>query len=495
METKYNQKLPFTQTQDQIQLWHKFRPVNLPMATDTYKRTMSGSGSVFPNNFTCYSLAARRALKENGVNGRWIMAGLEKALYPWFLFPTTEKEVEKAKDFCEKKASVKKFSYEAWQKTLENNGFLPIDIWGLPGGQTFLAKDGKHVPMMSVEGMGALVTHIEPQLENMYSPIIQATKARLMQEAAGNKFAEFGLRGDENPNNHISLMAALYVGGGIGLTSDDQAVLLFPDYFKDIGTVGHEFIMAYQRQGLSLEQAQKQAMEDFVLANQKSAILPDVINTLYSGLPEIMSLIKKYPDKMIMPRFDSGNVPEQCVYWKKMLLKENIPKEKHLMVVEDGYTPEKVKATKELYEKAGFNPNELIFGAGGYFRKGCHRDAASLVFKRAATIHDGTLEASLKFSDTPGKGSIPGQIRIYEKDNALIVAQNNEDIEGKIVSVPLVKNGSIVYNEDWKTQNKRANETWDKYDTVIYSKETQKIIDKRTKERDAVLERMVEVAA
>ncbi|MEK6904989.1 MAG: nicotinamide phosphoribosyltransferase domain-containing protein, partial [Nanoarchaeota archaeon] len=431
-------KLPLAKTEEQRELWKRLQPVNRVAATDTYKRTMSGSSAIFSERAAVYTLVARKALKEENMNGRYIMAGLEKMLYPWFANPITKKEIEKAKKFFTSTAVVAKFPQYAWEAVLRNQGQMPVDIYALPGGQTFLAKDGKHVPIMSVEGKGALVSHLEPHLEGIYAPIIQATKARLMKEEVGQQFAEFGLRADENENNHVTLMLALYVGGKFSLTSDDHAVLLFPEYFKDIGTIGHEFIMAYQREGISLEETQEKAFRDFVTANQRSALLPDVINTLYSGLPAILKLVQEYQDteKVIMPRFDSGDVAAQCIYWKKMTLAAGITETK--MVVEDGYTPAKARETKQRYARAGFNPDNIIVGAGGYFRQGCTRDAASLVYKRSATEYDGKLEASLKFSDSPGKESIPGRIRIYEQDSKLIVAQESEKICGKPLMVKVV---------------------------------------------------------
>src|SRR3989344_6624617 len=332
-------KLSLSKTDEQQELWKRLQPLNRVAATDTYKRTMSGSSDIFSDNFAVYTLAARKALNEEGTNGRYIMAGIEKMLYPWFANPVTEAEVEKAKKFFTSRSAVTKFPSSAWDRVLNKWGRMPLDIYALPGGQTFLAKDGKHVPIMSVEGPGALVTHLEPHFEGIYAPIIQATKARLMKEEVGTQFAEFGLRADENLNNHVTLMLALYVGGKFSLTSDDQAALLFPEYFKDIGTIGHEFIMAYQREGVSLEEAQEKAFRDFVAVNQRSALLPDVINTLHSGLPAILKLVKEYrgTGKMIMPRFDSGDVAAQCIYWKKMTLEAGISDTK--MVVEDGYTP------------------------------------------------------------------------------------------------------------------------------------------------------------
>src|SRR3989338_6155793 len=101
--------LPLSKTPNQIKLWEKLKPVNRVATSDTYKRTMAGSSEIFSDNFSCYNLAARKALNEPGVKGRLIMAGIEKILYPWFKDPITTEEVEEAKEFFSKKATVKKF--------------------------------------------------------------------------------------------------------------------------------------------------------------------------------------------------------------------------------------------------------------------------------------------------------------------------------------------------------------------------------------------------
>lgn len=484
-----NTSLPLAQTPDQIAFWNRLQPVNRVTASDTYKRTMSGSGAAFADNFAVYSLAARRALKEDGVNGRLIMAGMEKMLYPWFMNPFTEREIDTAQRHFTHTSKVRHIA-PIWETILDNDGYMPIDIYALPGGQTFLAKDGKYVPMMSVEGPGSLVTHLEPHLESIFAPQIQATKARLFLETCGKKVVEFGLRADQNENNHVTLMIAVLVGGGINRTSDDQACFLFPEYFSDVGTVGHEYIMSFQRKGMSLEDAQMAAYEEFVAANQVSALLPDVIHTINSGLPAILKMVKKYKgtNKIIMPRLDSGDILAQGLHWKKMTLDAYLPKTQ--MVVEDGFNPVKGQEVKAAYAAAGYDPEEITIGAGGYFQDGTSRDGVSLVYKRSATMHDGRLEESMKFSDSPGKGSIPGQIRIYGRGNTMIVAQASENIDGVPLMQKVVSNGRIVYDEDLNVQSKRAEQTWDQYAEIEYSPLTQQIIAERTAEYKAIVNKV-----
>jgi nicotinate phosphoribosyltransferase len=480
-------EFPLAMTEPQRRLWQQLAPVNRVAATDTYKRTMSASSGVFSDHHCVYTLAARRGINEPGANGRLVMAGLEKLLYPWFLRPFTIEEIALAETFFSKYAQMKKFARELWNMVKWSAGRLPIDIYALPGGQTFLAKDGRHVPLMSVEGPGAIVTHLEPHLETAFAPIIHATKARLFREACGAQVVEFGLRSDQLTNNHVTLMLDLFVGGGIRLTSDDQAVFIFPELFQDVGTIGHEFIMAFQRQGDTLEGAQARAFKAFVAANERSSLLPDVIHTVKSGLPAILRLIQENrgSGKVIMPRFDSGDIASQCIIWKNMTEWAGIPKIQ--MVVEDGMTPTKGRAIKDVYSAAGFDPEDILVGAGGYFQDGCSRDAVSLVYKRSGTIHNGKMECSLKFSDSPGKESIPGCLRVYEQGDTLIVAQSHEQIDGTPLMVKVVAQGQVVYNEDINRQKERAERTWNRYERIEYSPATREIIRARTAERDALL--------
>lgn len=487
--------LPLALNEDQIEFWRKLQPVNRTAATDTYKRTMGTSGEVFNQNAS-YSLAARRALNEKGADGRLIMAGLERLLYPWFGTKVTEKEVRKAEGKFRFASEINRFPTKIWEDVLANDGFFNLDIYGFPGGQTFLVKkqDGNevpmHVPCLSVEGPGALVSHIEPHVLNGYAPIIAATKARLMREAVGEKFDEFGYRGARNDFDHAILMMALKVGGDYFYTSNDETVFLFANYFTSIGTMGHEYIEAFQKDGRSLEEAQEMAARDFIEHNEKSALLPDTIDTIKSGLPLILKLIKEYKGKgkVIMPRFDSGNQKEQILVWKKMTLEAGI--ERSPMVLEDGYTPEKGKEIKEWYRQQGYDPDELIIGAGGYFQQGNTRDAISLAYKRTSTEYDGKHHGSIKFSDSPGKFSLPGPIRVYEQGSNLIVALKEESIDGIPLYVPLLKNGRINYFETLDGQADRTNRTWNRYDRIEYSPLIKAIIAQRTSERDAIRARL-----
>ena len=83
-----------------------------------------------------------------------------------------------------------------------------------------------------------------------------------------------------------------------------------------------------------------------------------------------------------------------------------------MIVFEDEVTPETVEAVyRHFREATGLEPTMLFPGAGGYWWRLVHRDTVAAAFKRTAT--EG--HPNIKFSNSPGKESIPGTRRIARK--------------------------------------------------------------------------------
>jgi hypothetical protein len=101
----------------------------------------------------------------------------------------------------------------------------------------------------------------------------------------------------------------------------------------------------------------------------------------------------------------------------------------------------------------------LFPGAGGYWWKLVHRDTVSAAFKRTATED----RPNIKFSNSPGKETIPGYLRVYGRADTMIVADASERIDGEPLFVKLVKQGRIVYRESFEDQAARADRTWGRY--------------------------------
>jgi hypothetical protein len=101
----------------------------------------------------------------------------------------------------------------------------------------------------------------------------------------------------------------------------------------------------------------------------------------------------------------------------------------------------------------------LFPGAGGYWWRVVHRDTLAAAFKRTATED----RPNVKFSNSPGKESLGGYLRVYGKDDVMIVADASEPAQGEPLFVKLVENGRIVYRESFEAQADRAERTWSHY--------------------------------
>jgi nicotinic acid phosphoribosyltransferase len=131
-----------------------------------------------------------------------------------------------------------------------------------------------------------------------------------------------------------------------------------------------------------------------------------------------------------------------------------------LIVFEDEVSPEQVRHVYDVFrQRTGEEPTMLFPGAGGYWWKLVHRDTVSAAFKRTAT---GT-HPNIKFSNSPGKETLPGYIRVYGRDDTIIVADASEEIDGDPLFVHLVQQGRIVYRESFQEQAARADATWDRF--------------------------------
>jgi nicotinate phosphoribosyltransferase len=453
-------------------------------ATDTYKRTMWAAVPEIALQRAAYSLTFRRALPEPGANGQMVMAGHEAMLAQWFRRPLQAHDIELARAWYSQRSNVKVFPTEVWDAVLAGSGSspidgewadsdirLPIDIWGFPGGQSFLAG----VPLLVFEGPGGLISYLEPAMCRYFAPVIQATKARLMKQATPRD-AEFGLRSAPLEVCNLILLLARYVGGGgTGqLTSNDTAEFLYPELFKSIGTIGHEMMCAGQSFDRTLADAEYQMMDRFVSRMGTASLLCDLVDAETVGLENALKVIRNHPETdRVGVRVDSGEIAGQCVLYFEQMKKLGLPP--RTIVFEDEVTPEQVKLVYDTFRaKTGEEPTMLFPGAGGYWWKLVHRDTVSAAFKRTATED----RPNIKFSNSPGKESIPGYLRVYSRGDVLMVADASEQIDGEALFVKLVDQGRIVYTESFPEQAARAERTWGKYQQVQLSGLVQEYMDR-----------------
>jgi nicotinic acid phosphoribosyltransferase len=429
-------------------------------ATDTYKRTMWAAVPDIAVQPASYTLTMRRGLPEPGAANHLIMAGHEAMLAQWFHRPLRRRDIELSRRWFHERSAVRAFPDAVWDAILGDQPGdeidLPINVWGFPGGQSFLPG----VPCVVFEGMGGAVSYLEPAMCRYYAPILQATKARLMK-AATPRDAEFGLRSAPDEATHIILLLARYVGsGGTGqLTSNDTAEFLWPDLFRTVGTIGHEMMSAAQGPGKTLGDAERDMMDRFVASMGQASLLTDLVDAESVGLENALRVMREHPENdRVGVRIDSGDIASQCVlYFQRMQAAGITPR---MIVFENEVTPEVVREVYDEFRKAtGREPTMLFPGAGGYWWRAVHRDTVAAAFKRSATGD----QPNVKFSNSPGKESLGGYLRVYADRDALIVADANEPPPGEPLFVKLVERGRIVYDESFQDQAARADRTWGRY--------------------------------
>jgi nicotinic acid phosphoribosyltransferase len=426
--------------------------------TDTYKRTMWASVPDVALARAGYGLTMRKGLPEPGAGQQLIMAGHETMLAQWFHRPLRRADIEMAGRWSTEHAATRAFPHELWQSILDSQPgediYLPVDVWGFPGGQTFLAG----MPCLFFEGVGGAVSYLEPAMCRYFAPIIQATKARLMKLATPRD-AEFGLRSAPNELTNLVLLLARYVGGRGQLTSNDTAEFLYPELIRSVGTIGHEMMCAAQSFDRPLGEAEYEMMDRFVSAFGQASLLCDLVDAETVGLENALRVIKAHPETdRVGIRVDSGDIAQQCVlYFERMRQAGISPR---TIVFEDEVTPDLIHKVYDQFRQAtGREPTLLFPGAGGYWWRLVHRDTVAAAFKRSATEE----HPNVKFSNSPGKESLGGYLRVYAMGDTLVVADASEPPLGEPLYVKLVEQGRIVYRESFEEQAERADRTWGGY--------------------------------
>jgi nicotinic acid phosphoribosyltransferase len=432
--------------------------------TDTYKRTMWSAVPDVALARAGYGLTMRRGLPEPGADNQLVMAGHEAMLAQWFHRPLRRADVELARAWFAERSAVRAFPHELWASILDSQAgqdiYLPVDVWGFPGGQAFLPG----VPCLFFEGVGGAVSYLEPAMCRYFAPILQATKARLMKLATPQD-AEFGMRSAPSEVGNLVLLLARYVGGRGRLTSNDTAEFLYPELFRSVGTIGHEMMCASQSFDRSLGQAEYEMMDRFVAARGEASLLCDLVDAETVGLENALRVMRAHPAaERVGIRVDSGDIAGQCVlYFERMRALGLSPR---MIVFEDELSPEVVRRVYDHFRReTGREPTMLFPGAGGYWWRLVHRDTVAAAFKRSATGD----HPNVKFSNSPGKESLGGYLRVYGRGDALVVADASEPPPGEPLFVKLVEAGRVVYRESFEEQADRADRTWGRYQRVELS--------------------------
>src|SRR5262249_35424646 len=306
-------------------------------------------------------------------------------------------------------------------------------------------------------------SYLEPAMCRYFAPVIQATKGRLMKQVTPRD-AEFGLRSAPVEVCNLILLLARFVGGAgergeAQLTSNDTAEFMYPELFKSIGTIGHEMMCAAQSFDKSLAAAECEMMDRFVSKMGTASLRSDLVDAETVGLENALRVIKNHPETdRVGVRVDSGDIAGQCVLYFRKMKELGIPP--RVIVFEDEVTPDTVRRVYDTFRReTGTEPTMLFPGAGGYWWRLVHRDTVSAAVNRTAPRE----RPNVKFSNAPGKETVPGYIRVYGRGDTMVVADRSETIDGEPLMVQLVERGRVVYHESFREQAARTDRTWGRF--------------------------------
>lgn len=432
--------------------------------TDSYNRTMGhikGADWIRPET---YVLQMRKA------HAGYIVAyGLRDRLQRILGEPISMAELEFAREFYEQSSTLPYFNYQGWKDVLlDNDGRLPLEIDAVADGTALLAGD----PVLRVTGPGEIAAHFEPDLHRVFYPSLVATSAhRIAQTIGPTRFVEFGKRSAINEVAHITAIKAMYAGGGIRGTSNDAAVAAYPDELTDVGTVGHRLVQFYD--------TEREAFEQAVKATEAVALLVDLTDS-YRGIVWAMDMKVKYRStgKKIWLRLDSGDIREQAVFALNKF-RDNGFDDPALdkLIVEDVSTEEEVFAIDRLLRQNGFDvESHVVYGAGGLLiaRNKMRSDASSGYKLSARMEDDGRWTPKCKFSDSPGKESLPGRPVLGFKPGSnpqtdgRIIYQEGEGIgEVESLFVPAYRNGKLLLPEGLEAPRKTVERTFSQIQGLI----------------------------
>lgn len=412
--------------------------------TDTYNRTMDelssklldSSVTTKVHNEATFTLQMRRS-----PFGYLVANGVHDMVEELTLLPISKAELNFAREYYQHIKGVKFFNDKMWTEIVENQGGkLPFEIHGMPDGSVVLPGE----PMLTVRGPEELIAHFEQNFHRLFYPTLVGTRSHALLQILGDsdRFIEVGKRGAITEEQHQQAMKAMYVSGGFTMTSNDAGVGLLP--LRATGTMGHRYVQRFS----SEEAAFRHAIENLELV----VLLVDLVDT-YKGIDLSLKLKQEYRStgKPIWMRLDSGDILDQVRYFLTKTNELGLTDPRLDKVVVEGIDGfEDIIEIEQMIEKefGAEAKKRVIYGAGGLLiSQQTSRSDASSGFKITRYADEnGEMQNSMKFSNSPGKGSYPGELRVVVVGGQRLIAQLDEQIEGNVTNLfePLYMGGMML---------------------------------------------------
>jgi nicotinic acid phosphoribosyltransferase len=367
----------------------------------------------------------------------------------------------------------------SWLEPLSIMLHYPIQVATamMNGVQTFdvTCEDEATIIRLVAEALGRTVEIRVDQ--NAYETDVGSRVREILQalESQGERAFEVGMRAATCIQQH---RIALKVCRKYGINKTSNVFLAWELYMIPVGTTGHEH---QQRWGSDLDGFR--AIRD--MRPEPPSYLFDTYDPIRSGIPAAIQVMREDLSRPCSVRFDSGDQDDQL---RRFLAAEKEFGIRPNYIFEDGYTAERTVRNELLCENLGLAASRRFYGYGGFIVSGpsrspYSRDVASAVYKLTMS----GCNPRMKFSGTPGKGSVPGCPVIFRPDpwtwNGM---EREEGMIGQFGETP--PEGYVLLTD--KGYDYRAQQAWAAAFSqnapcrVIHSPATKALIEKLTAERE-----------
>jgi len=271
------------------------------------------------------------------------------------------------------------------------------DLYSPPEGEIIFPN----APILRIQGNLIEAQIIETILLNTlnFQTLIATKAARIKEVSDSALVSEFGFRRAPGLGGLAAARAAII--GGCDSTSNLEAGRRFR--VPVAGTMAHSFVQTYSDELTAFRQFAK-------VHGSKTVLLLDTYNTLYSGLPNAISVAKeleKEGKRLAGVRLDSGDLAYLAKAVRTALDRENL---NYVKIVASNQLDEYV--IRSLYNQGA--PIDF-FGVGTSLATGLPDAALDGVYKLAETAGRPTM----KFSEKLSKSTLPGcktVWRLYDDD-------------------------------------------------------------------------------
>jgi nicotinate phosphoribosyltransferase len=224
--------------------------------------------------------------------------------------------------------------------------------------------------------------------------------AALAAVVGGDRIFEVGLRAATCVEQHRLALEGCAMAG-VRRTSNVGLAKELGMYA--VGTMGHEHVQRF-----AADEAAFRAMKE--RRPQRSSFLLDTFDTLQSGLPSALRVMRDDPDAGDSVRYDSGDKEAQL---RQAHASANALGLKPVHILEDGFDLPLTQRFERIREELAIPKDRMFYGYGGHLvgRGALTRDRVAAVYKLSQS---GTMPV-MKFSDDAGKRSVPGEPVVFRR--------------------------------------------------------------------------------